>query len=411
VNTHDDDGPAATSARLKRDVLVMALIGVGHGTSHFFQLVVPALFLFLIADFDVSYTQLGSLMTTFFLVSGVGQPLAGFLVDRFGARSVLLLGLGIYCAAVFALALVPVFWAMFPLMCLAAIGNCVFHPADFTVLNASVRPGFLGRAFGVHTLGGNLGWALAPISMLLLAEVVGWRGALMGAAALGAAVWLMLWRYRHLLADDVSEEAATGDGAGTGALVLLQPAIVLCFTYFALLAAALIALQNFLPAILGALYETPRALAGITLTVFLVGAAAGVLGGGFLADRATQHSSIVAAGMAGSALLILSVAQIDYGTALLVAIVGGAGFLSGITTPSRDLLVRSATPPGATGRVFGVVYSGLDVGSALAPLTVGLMLDHDHPQWALWAVAAFMLLGVATVVSLPGRRNTATRVA
>jgi FSR family fosmidomycin resistance protein-like MFS transporter len=392
---------------MRHDVLVMAVVGIAHGTSHFFQLVLPPLFPFLIAEFTVNYTELGLLMTTFFLASGFGQPLAGFLVDRFGARRVLLLGLGIYLIAFLLLSFASSFWIMFPIIALAGIGNCVFHPADFTILNANVRTGYLGRAFGVHTLGGNLGWALAPVSMLILADIVGWRGALLGAVAFGAIVWALVWWFRAELHEEARAEPGANAAAPSNASVLLQPAIVLCFIYFAFLAAALIAVQNFLPTILGALYATPKVLAGLVLTAFLIGAALGVLFGGFLADRSQQHTAIVAGGMAGSAVLFLSVAHIDYSAALLLITVGSAGFLSGITTPSRDLLVRSATPPGATGRVFGVVYSGLDVGSALAPITVGWMLDHGHAQWALWAVAIFILAGITTVMNISGHSRIA----
>ncbi|MGK0170036.1 MAG: FSR family fosmidomycin resistance protein-like MFS transporter, partial [Gammaproteobacteria bacterium] len=309
---------------MRHDVLVMAVVGIAHGTSHFFQLVLPPLFPFLIAEFTVNYTELGLLMTTFFLASGFGQPLAGFLVDRFGARRVLLLGLGIYLIAFLLLSFASSFWIMFPIIALAGIGNCVFHPADFTILNANVRTGYLGRAFGVHTLGGNLGWALAPVSMLILADIVGWRGALLGAVAFGAIVWALVWWFRAELHEEARAEPGANAAAPSNASVLLQPAIVLCFIYFAFLAAALIAVQNFLPTILGALYATPKVLAGLVLTAFLIGAALGVLFGGFLADRSQQHTAIVAGGMAGSAVLFLSVAHIDYSAALLLITVGSA---------------------------------------------------------------------------------------
>jgi len=391
----------------RRDLLVTALVSAAHGTSHFFQLVLPPLFPFLIAEFDVSYTALGTLMTTFFITSGFGQPLSGFAVDRFGARRVLLGGLGLYVLAITALALAPSFWLLFPAVAVAALGNSVFHPADFTLLNANVRPGFLGRAFGVHTLGGNLGWALAPVFMLMIARELGWQAALGGAALLGASIWTFVWWHREWLE---AEPATVRDEPGMKGQVamLLQSTILLCFMYFLLLAAALIAVQNFLPSILGALYETPAVLAGTVLSGFLLGAAAGVLCGGFLADRSARHAGIIMGGLVASGCLLLSVAYLNLDAFPLVATLSAAGFLSGITTPSRDLLVRAATPPGATGRIFGFVYSGLDVGSALAPITIGVLLDSGRARIAMWLVAAFMLAAVFTIGGirsiLPARR-------
>jgi len=391
---------AAQGRPLKHDLFAMGLVGSAHGMSHFYQLVLPPLFPFLILDFELTYTELGFLMTTFFVASGFGQPAAGFVVDRFGAQRVLMAGLGLYSLAIGALALAPTFSMMFPLVVLAGIGNSVFHPADFTLLNANVRASYLGRAFGVHTLGGNLGWALAPAFMVVLAVPFGWRGALAGAAMLGLAVWLLLWWHRDAFRGEACPASTPGASMQLNLGTLFAPAIVLCFGYFLLLAAALIAVQNFLPAILGSLHQTPPVLAGTALTGFLLGAAAGVLGGGFLADHSHRHTLLIAGGLLGAATLLLSVAHVAFTATALVLVVSGAGFLSGVTTPSRDLVVRAAAPPGATGRVFGVVYSGLDVGSALAPITVGWMLDHGRPQWALWIVAAVIVAAVFTIVGV-----------
>src|SRR5688500_20265198 len=76
----------------RRDAEVIALVGLAHGTSHFFHLMLPPLFPWLMRDFALSFTEAGLLMTVFFVISGVGQALAGFVVDRFGARPVLFFG-------------------------------------------------------------------------------------------------------------------------------------------------------------------------------------------------------------------------------------------------------------------------------------------------------------------------------
>ena len=395
---------AALSPLDGRDRLTIALVGMAHGCSHFFQLVLPPLFPFLIIDFDVSYTQLGALMTVFFLVSGIGQPLAGFLVDRFGARNVLFLGLGLYTLSVFAMAWLPNFGWYFVVIACAALGNCVFHPADYTVLNASVKSSHLGRAFSIHTLGGNLGWALSPVIMLAVAEVAGWRASLLVAAAIGTAVWLSLWLHRDLFQEQASTDKSSANPLG--ARVLFSSTIVLCFLYFALMAAALIAVQNFIGPILNAIHTTPLVVGGIALTGFLLGASAGVLAGGIAADRTTEHVRLIVIGLAGSAGLVVLLAYLPPYQWALIAALGMAGFLSGLTSPSRDLLVRSATPKGATGRVFGFVYSGLDVGSAFAPITVGVLLDQKHPTLALWLVGGLLAVAIFTVVSIRGKVAT-----
>jgi len=385
------------------DLRAMFLIGLAHGCSHFFQLVLPALFPFVIVAFEVSYTELGLLMTLFFVASGLGQPVAGFLVDRFGARKLLIGGLGVYCLGILMAALAPGFWFLVPAMTLAALGNCVFHPADFTILNASVSSHRLGRAFSVHTLGGNLGWAAAPVLMLAVASLYGWRAALLVACAIGLLILLGLVLARGDLRDEpVASAGPERRPPGIGMAVLFSAPVLLCFTYFVLLAAALIAVQNFLAPMLEALRQTPLTLAATALTAFLLGASAGVLMGGVVADRWRRHGLIIAAGLASSGVMFLLVSELALSSVILVLVLGAAGLLQGVTTPSRDLLVRSATPAGATGRVFGFVYSGLDLGSALAPVTVGLLLDGGHPRLVFWLVAAMPFAAIGTAVSIRG---------
>lgn len=404
--------PAGSPSSIpNRDLKVMALIGVAHGCSHFFQLVLPPLFPFLKDEFVVSYTELGLVMTLFYVTSGLLQTPAGFLVDRIGARNVLIGGLGIFCTAILLYGLVPSYWMLVPVAILAGIGNSVFHPADFSILNASVDQKRLGRAYGTHTLGGNLGWGLAPVLMAGGAALFGWRAAPIIAALVGYAILAALLLNRDLLKEDAgtARRAAAKAGEKAEALgPLLSLPVVMCFGYFLLLSFALIGVQNFLPATLEALYGTPLALATTTLTGFLLGASGGVMVGGWVADKGVKLEVIVICGLLGAAALMLVVANINLPAVLLVAAIAGAGFLQGFTTPSRDLIVRGAAPKGASGRVFGFVYSGLDAGSAMAPLVIGLLLDHGRADYVLWFVAFMLALTTLTAVAI---RQTSTKKA
>jgi MFS family permease len=318
---------------------------------------------------------------------------------------VLLIGLALYSLAIFLCAVVPWFWFFLPVAVLVGLGNSVFHPSDFTILNASVNPDRLGRAFGIHTLGGNLGWAAAPVTMLAAGAAFGWRPALLIAAAIGVVILLILILNRRVLRDEHDHRAEQGMEAAApaeavGLRPLLSRSVVMCFFYFVFLAAALIGIQNFLPTTLNLLHGTNLALAGTVLTGFLLGASAGVLAGGFLADRSDRYGATIFVGLISAAALFLVVGWVSLPAVALVAAVAGAGFLSGVTTPSRDMLVRSATPKGATGRVFGFVYSGLDAGSALAPLLIGVILDHGNPIWVTWIVALAFFAAIFTAVSI-----------
>jgi len=390
------------------DIRVSGLIGLGHGCSHFFQLVLPPLFPFIIVDFDIGFTEVGVLMTVVFVTSGLCQFMAGFVVDRWGARRVLLSGFALDCAAIAGFATLTEFWMFFPMAVLLGIGNSVFHPADFTVLNNAISPKRLGRAFGAHTFGGNLGWALATPLMFAIGSFYHWRTAILVAAAIGAAIWLLLWfNRRDLVGGGAPKRQEEGTAETSGFAPMMSMPVIYCFLFFVLLALSLIAVQDFLPLTLLALHGTALEIGAQALSGFLLGSAAGVIIGGVLADRTSRHSLTISLGLLGSAMLFLLAGFVSLPTLLIVAAVSFAGVLSGLTTPSRDMLVRSATPAGATGRVYGFVYSGLDVGSALAPATVGILLDGGEPLSVMLLIAGVLVLAIFTVVSIRPRARLA----
>ena len=191
------------------------------------------------------------------------------------------------------------------LMPLAGIGNSVFHPADFAILNASVKESWLGRAYGVHTLGGNLGWAASPLIVLGLASFFGWRSALVVAGLIGFAVLALLMTQASQLDDGLAERRERRKTHAPMELraILLSPAIVLCFVYFVLLAIFMVGVQNFLPTIL-IVDGFTLSLGTSALTAFLFASSGGTILGAILADRTAHHDWIVAAGLlvAGAAV-------------------------------------------------------------------------------------------------------------
>ena len=371
---------------------VIVLIGVGHAVSHFYHLAVPVLFPLMKVSLGVSYTELGLLATLFYVASGVAQSFAGILVDHYGARRILFAGLAIVSGAILLCGFAPSYAYLVVLMPLAGVGNSVFHPADFGILNASVKESWLGRAYGVHTLGGNIGWALAPIVVLGLATVLGWRAALVIAGVIGFAVLVLLMSHAAQLEDGLSERRARRHHTPPISLgeILTLPAIVLCFVYFVALAVYQVGVQNFLPTIL-TVEGYSLALGTTALTAFLFASSGGTILGAILADRMPHHERMVAGGLLVAGATIAALAYLE-GAGLIVTTLAVSGFALGLTLPPRDLMVRNATPKGATGRVFGFVYSGLDVGAAIAPVTIGVMLDHGETHWTLWmmAIAAFL---------------------
>ncbi|HKW90821.1 MAG TPA: MFS transporter [Methylomirabilota bacterium] len=377
----------------------MGFIGVAHFFSHFLQLTLPPLFPLLKTVFGVPYVALGLAMSVFYAASGIGQTLSGFLVDRVGAVRVLLAGMALFAAAIAGAGLVPSYWMLLPVALLAGLGNSVFHPADYSILNSSVDPRRIGRGYSVHAVSGSLGFAAAPLVIVGLTAHFGWRAALLSVGGVGLSVVLVLVSQRGAFAGGRAADRPRGTVSRDVRMLLTGP-ILAAFAYFALIATALIGVQTFGVTTLVRAYDTPLALATAALTAFLFGGAAGILAGGLLADRVRRHDLAAATGLVCAAAFMMSLATGLVAPSLLPVVLALAGFCNGATSPSRDMLVRAATPPGASGKVFGFVYSGLDLGSCLTPLAFGWLLDHGDPRMLFVAVAILMLLTIATVVQV-----------
>lgn len=386
----------------RRDIETITVIGFAHGVSHFFHLILPTLFPWLMADFGLSYTVIGVTMTVFFIVSGIGQAMAGFLVDRFGAARVL--GGGILCFALAALLLhfANGYAMLIAVAVLAGLGNCVFHPADFTVLNRHVSQARLGHAFSVHGLSGNLGWAAAPLFMTSLAEAYGWRQAALGASLLAlAALAVLVWR-RAAIADPADYAPAEANQPRASTLDFLRSRPVwLCFLFFLFITAAFGAIQNFASPIVQALYGLNLHTAALGLSLYMIGSACGIILGGFLAQKG-EHDHLIAAALGCAALLAILLASQWLPAWSILGLMAGIGFFSGIAGPSRDLLVRRAATArfgkAAFGRIYGFVYSGLDLGLALAPLIFGGLMDKGHFGSVLVGIALMQTLAILTAL-------------
>lgn len=395
-------------APLREDAQVIGLVGLAHSISHFSQLLLAPLFPLIKAEFGVSYAQLGLLMSVFFVVSGFGQALAGFVVDRIGARPVLFAGLALLGLAALGMAIAPHYWLLMLCAGIAGLGNCVFHPADFTLLNKRVSKPRLGHAFSVHSITGYLGWAAAPVFLTALAGPFGWRGALLGAALLAFGVLALLWSQRERLAlreiPIAAAEQKTEQPADHTFSFMRLPLVWMCFAFFFITAVAFAGIQSFAPAALQALYAMAPWLSTACITAYMLASAGGTVLGGFLAAKFADHEKIIGVAFAGAGLLSLLVASAAPPHALVPGLLALIGFGAGIAGPSRDLLVRAVSPKNATGRVYGVVYSGMDCGQALGPLLFGAMMDAHHPQWLFIMIGACQVLALFTAANV-GRQK------
>jgi MFS transporter, FSR family, fosmidomycin resistance protein len=406
--------PSNVLPSLRDDAAVIAVVGFAHASSHFFHLMLPPLFPWLIKDFGLGFAQVGSLMTVFFVVSGVGQALAGIWVDKFGAHRVLCAGLALLSISGLCVFAAPGLPGIYLAAAIAGLGNSVFHPADFALMNKRVSTARLGHAFSTHGLSGNLGWAAAPIVMTAAAGAFGWRIAGLCAGLVGlSALAVLVWK-RKLMQYPVLSSVRKQDFNGmsqtrVSTFFLLRMRMVwIAFGFFFFVTFGFGALQNFAPTLLGDLYGLSFSVATSALSLYLLAGCGGLFVGGFLVAERKSFEYLVAAALLVAVGVALILAWGVVPSALAVPLMGTMGFFVGLAGPSRDMLVRTATKAqlgeAAFGRVYGFVYSGLDVGLALAPVVFGFLLDQHRPALVFFGVAGTLACAIIAALSL-GRQT------
>ena len=401
--------PGAPSAvPLRQDARTIALIGLAHGSSHFFHMLLPPLFPWLIGEFGFSYSELGLLVSVCFVVSGVGQALSGFLVDRVGARPVLFAALASFALAGLTAGSASGYLGLVVASVLAGLGNAPFHPVDFTILNKRVSPQRLGHGFSVHGISGNLGWATAPVFMAGIASATGsWRAACLCGALLALVVLaVMVWN-RDALDDRQGAWAHQAPGAKAVAdehpmAFLKLPSVWLCFSFFFWSTCALSAIQSFASPALQQMYGLPLSATAMVVTGYMLFGAAGMVVGGFLVGRVERLEKVIGICLLGSAGLLALVGSGWLPGVAALAVAAFAGLGTGLAGPSRDMLIKRAAPPGATGRVYGTVYSGLDLGFAMSAPVFGALLDRGLTGGIFHGSALALALGVVSAALVGG---------
>ena len=392
----------ALTSRRASDVRVISLISLAHGSSHFFHLILPPMFPWLKAEFGFNYAELGLLMTIFFVVSCIVQAASGFLVDRIGARPILFAGVGLLALAALTYSQSNGYAMLVLGAVIAGCGNGVFHPVDYTLINHKISPPNLPYAYSIHGVTGYLGWAAAPAFMVAMTTVFDWRIAFLAAAALEALILLTIWLCKDRLVDDVQarrEQSETDHAANNPSGTPMStfgfmrlPVVWLCWVFFFFSMAATSGLQSFAPTALFEIYDLAVSSGNYYLTLMSIGAAGGMLLGAYLATRLKVPERIITICFTINIAmgLLLATGLVPTEIILLAFIVIGLGL--GIAAPSRDLMIRSATPSGSSGRVYGIVYSGIDLGAALSPLLFGILLDIGLPKLLFIGVALLQLM-------------------
>lgn len=388
---------ASLAAFSSREIKVIGLISFGHMMSHFFFFVLPPLYLSLQQEFDVSYTVLALPMAAYALAAGITQTPVGFMVDRMGARKLLILGSGIQGLSIAAIGLTDTFWQLFALYTITGIANTVFHPADYAILSGSIAKERLGRAFSIHLFSGNLGWVLVPGVMITLAELWDWRTAFILVGLVGFGFALMVWSLMGVLSEEVSDR---GQKSGEmpheaaslqdGLRLLMSYPIMMCMMFYVMLTVGFTGIRSFILVALNQLYGMSEVLGNTILTGFMVGSAAGVLIGGIVADRFGPRIATAFGTLVSSGVLLVWIGAYELPFSIILVAITLSGALQGLLLPSRDLLIRAVTPQGSMGKVLGFLTTGMMLAAAAVQPVFGWIMDMNEPRWVFWLSAIFV---------------------
>lgn len=378
---------------------ILGLIGTGHAVSNFYALCLPPLIPFFKAEFGVSYTALGVMLSLRSFMSGIMQVPMGIAVDKLGAKPVLVAGSVLMGASFGLVAVAPGYWTTMILLALLGAGMATLRPSNYAIINASIPRPWLGRAFGFNVFSAHAGRAVAPAAIIFLASVWNWRGAVLIAGGTGLLITVaLITQWRYVRDDTRVERKGPGPGLAAQARIFASRGIVLFFAFYALTSFSMQGVLSFTVVAMTELGRAPLGAASGALTGYLIASALGVLVGGYLADKTSRHELMAATALLLSAAFLVALGTVSMPVVVIVAVMSSVGLCQGSMRPARDMLLRAILPREIFGRAIGLVSTGAAIGGTLAPVVFGWILDLGSPEWVFYILGITITLLTATLV-------------
>ena len=395
-----------------RERKIVGVVGAAHFYSHFYFLVLPLMFPILYDVYGIGYTELGIGYAVFSAATLICQTPIGFIVDRYGARLILMSGVAVESIVLVLFGVFHTYYAYLILMAIAGVANAVYHPCDYSILTRSVNKSSLGKAFSIHTFCGQIGSTAAPVVIVLITVGVDWNHALMLCGALGLVVLVcLIFGFRSVEIPAITESEPILDSRKGSIRLLLSPAVLLGWLFFLGYAMSSTGLYDFSVSAFIEIYDSPLAHAGIVIWLFLLADAVGILSAGFFAHRWVRHDLVVTNCFIGVAACMFFITFVPMPLWVLTIPMVIAGLFYGFIAPSRDVIISQLAPAKDMGKVFGTVTTGFNAGGIIGPPLFGLLLDLGDPYSIFWGAAVIGLLSILTVVSPASlRRKKATVV-
>jgi MFS transporter, FSR family, fosmidomycin resistance protein len=359
-------------------------------------------------EFGLSYRELSLVLTVFGISSALAQPIAGLLADRFGGRRVILVGLILLSLATLTLGLAQSFWMIFPVAILGGLGNSAFYPAGLSILSSRISRHRLGRAFANYALCSHLGRNAAITYFFGAFQISDWRHAILGISVVGFLLATTILVWSHFVKRPPEAPVAT-----PALLINVAPnntkpyhllGIVACFLYLFFIGAAVEGIDFFLWSSLADLFDVGAAKARMAVTSLMTGMMLGICLGGVAADLTERHVWTSIIGTFSASLILLTIPMISgLSYSAVLGLLFAAGVALGLTIPARDMLIRITAPEKRFGWFFGIVYSGLILGTLTGTLALALILDLAGSIGLFIGGASLLVAGALSILPLSTR--------
>lgn len=383
----------------KKSIFSLGGVSWGHFLSHFYLMVLPPIFPFLLEKYPfLTNTNLGLLVSMLAFSRLLFQFPVGILVDKIGAKPVLFTGLLLASGGILLLGLAPNYMFLLIFSFLIGIGQSTIHPADYAIMSALTNVSQEGKVFGVHSFVGMLGWAFAPIALTLLDIQVGLNTGLLLIGSLGIISSFTIYP----LLPSPPEHAVKDKEESTLSLSqLLHGSLLLLFLYITLIAMANSGIRTFTTLFLSKGLHFTVKQANSTLSAFFFATAVGTLMGGVLADHYSSKLLtifLMTATATISGLILLVALRLTIYTVLLLF--GCLGIAFGSASPARDRLVSAISSKNSTGQTFGLAHIGLPLGGMIAPSLLGVIMDLQNIFRGYLLIPLFLICTIPILIPL-----------
>jgi FSR family fosmidomycin resistance protein-like MFS transporter len=403
VSAANPEGRGASAPPIDRRAIVP--FSFAHGCADLCQGAVPALLPSLIADRGLDLASATALVTAATIASSIVQPLFGIWSDRLDFPLLAPLGVVIAGLGLGAVGLTHSYAALAIALAISGLGVALFHPEAARMAGRAGRG--TARGMSYFSVGGNVGFAVGPLAVLLSVGAFG-LGASPALAIPGLIAGVVLVRaLRGQRAEAAEERHRPHPHASAGP----QPEHWGPFTRLAGAAVtrtvAFFALQAFVPIYLIDQLGTSTTVATIALTTMLAAGAIGTLVGSRCADRWGRRLVLVWAMLPLTVLLGLLP---ELGLAGCFVALAAIGFLDDAPF-ATTVVIGQAYLPGRPGLASGITL-GLAIGlGGLIAAGLGLLADATSVTTALLILPAFTLIAAGLAWSLPREGTEAAAVA